>query len=181
MVWCALFGQRRSEVRKVIFATLGLFLSMLFLTSGVFAAEKFAFVDLSRLFSEYGKTKEYDKSLTEKQAAYRSEIDKKTNEVKQYQDKLNLLSDKEKETKKTEFETKVKTLQDFERQKLTDLRKEQDDRMKEIFKDIEEAVKQYAEKEGYSLVFNDRVFVYQTKSMDITDKVMDILNKNYKK
>jgi len=168
-------------VKKVIFAYMALFLCTLFLTGRVFAADKFAYVDLSRLFSEYGKTKDYDKSLNEKQNAYRAEIDKKTNEVKQYQDKLNLLSDKEKEAKKADFETKVKALQDFERQKLTDLRKEQDDRMKEIFKDIEESVKQYAEKEGYTLVFNDRVFVYQTKNMDITDKVMLILNKNYKK
>lgn len=168
-------------MRKVIYASMALFLCVLFLTGGVFAAEKFAYVDLSRLFSEYGKTKEYDKTLSDKQNAYRGEIDKKTNEVKQFQEKINLLSDKEKESKRAEFETKVKGLQDFERQKLTDLRKEQDERMKEVFKDIEEAVKQYAEKEGYTLVFNDRVFVYQTKNMDITDKVMVILNKNYKK
>lgn len=168
-------------MRKVINASMVLFLCGLFFTGSVFAAEKFAYVDLSRLFSEYGKTKEYDKVLNDKQNTFRSEIDKKTNEVKQFQDKVNLLSDKEKETKRPEFETKVKGLQDFERQKLTDLRKEQDERMKEVFKDIEEAVKQYAEKEGYTLVFNDRVFVYQTKNMDITDKVMVILNKNYKK
>lgn len=168
-------------MRKVTFAAMGLFLCTLFLTSGAFAAEKFAYVDLSRLFSEYGKTKEFDKVLNDKQNSYRSEIDKKTNEVKQYQDKLNLLSDKEKENKKGEFESKVKSLQDFERQKLTDLRKEQDERMKEIFKDIEDAVKEYAQKEGYTLVFNDRVFVYQSKNMDITDKVIVILNKNYKK
>jgi len=168
-------------MKRVIFASMVLFLCSLFLTGGVFAAEKFAYVDLSRLFSEYTKTKEYDKTLNGKQDAYRAEMDSKTNEVKQFQDKMNLLSDKEKEAKKAEFETKVKSLQDFERQKLTDLRKEQDERMKEIFKDIEEAVKQYAEKEGYALVFNDRVFVYQTKNMDITDKVMDILNKGYKK
>ncbi len=67
-------------------------------------------------------------------------------------------------------------MQDFERQKLTDLRKEQDERMKEIFKDIEDAVKLYAEKEGYTLVFNDRIFVYQTKSMEITDPIIAILN-----
>ena len=168
-------------MKRVIFASVVFLLCALFFTGGVFAAEKFAYVDLSRLFSEYGKTKDYDKALDEKQNAYRVEIDKRTNEVKQFQDKINLLSDKEKEAKKTEFETKVKALQDFERQKLTDLRKEQDESMKEIFKDIEEAVKQYAEKEGYTLVFNDRVFVYQTKNMDITDKVMNILNKSYKK
>ena len=168
-------------MKKVIFVSVVLLLGALFFTGGVLAADKFAYVDLSRLFSEYAKTKDYDKTLNEKQNAYRTEIDKKTNEVKQFQDKMNLLSDKEKEAKKAEFETKVKALQDFEREKMTDLRKEQDERMKEIFKDIEEAVKQYAEKEGYTLVFNDRVFVYQTKNMDITDKVMDILNKGYKK
>ena len=168
-------------MRKVILVSMALFMCTLFLVGGVSAAEKFAYVDLSRLFSEYGKTKEYDKALNEKQNVYRADIDKKTNEVKQFQDKLNLLSDKEKEAKKAEFETKVKALQDFERQKLTDLRKEQDEKMKEIFKDIEEAVKQYAQKEGYTLVFNDKVFVYQSKNMDITDKVMDILNKGYKK
>ncbi len=168
-------------MRKVIFASVVLLLGALFFTGGVLADDKFAYVDLSRLFSEYGKTKEYDKALNEKQSAYRAEIDKKTNEVKQFQDKMNLLSDKEKEEKKAELETKIKGLQDFERQKLTDLRKEQDERMKEIFKDIEEAVKQYAEKEGYTLVFNDRIFVYQAKNMDITDKAMDILNKGYKK
>ena len=168
-------------MKKVIFASMALFVCALFLTSPVFAAEKFAYVDLSRLFSEYGKTKDYDKTLSDKQNTYRIEIDKKTNEVKQFQERLNLLSDKEKETKKAEFEAKVKTLQDFERQKLTDLRKEQDDKMKEIFKDIEEAVKQYAQKEGYTLVFNDKVFVYQNKNMDITDNVMGILNKSYKK
>lgn len=158
-----------------------LFLCVLFFQGGALAADKFAYVDLSRLFSEYGKTKDYDKTLSEKQNAYRSDIDKKTNEVKQFQDKINLLSDKEKEAKREEFETRVKGLQEFERQKLTDLRKEQDERMKEIFKDIEDAVKQYAEKEGFTLVFNDRAFVYRTKSMDITNKVIDILNKGYKK
>ena len=168
-------------MKRVIFASVVLLLGALFFTGGVLAADKFAYVDLSRLFSEYGKTEDYDKTLNEKQNAYRTEIDKKTNEVKQFQDKMNLLSDKEKEAKKAELETKVKALQDFERQKLTDLRKEQDEKMKEVFKDIEEAVKQYAEKEGYTLVFNDRVFVYQTKNMDITDKALDILNKGYKK
>jgi Skp family chaperone for outer membrane proteins len=94
---------------------------------------------------------------------------------------MNLLSDKEKEAKKTELEDKVKNLQDFDRQKQTDLRKEQDEKMKEILKDIEGAVRQYSEKEGYALVLNDRVLVYQTKSMDISDKVIEILNKGSKK
>jgi Skp family chaperone for outer membrane proteins len=99
------------------------------------AADKFAYVDLSRTFSEYGKTKDYDKALTEKETSYNTERDKKINDIKQFQDKMNLLSDKEKEAKKAELETKVKDLQDFDRQKQTDLRKEQDERMKDLLKD----------------------------------------------
>jgi Skp family chaperone for outer membrane proteins len=145
------------------------------------AADKFAYIDLSRTFSEYGKTKDYDKVLTDKEGAYSGEREKKVNDIKQFQDKMNLLSDKEKETKKGDLENKIKTLQDYDRQKQTDLRKEQDEKMKEILKDIEEAVKQYSEKEGYTFVFNDRVLVYQNKSLDITDKIIEIINKGYKK
>ncbi len=146
-----------------------------------FAADKFAYVDLSRLFSEYGKTKDYDKVLTDKEGTYSGEREKKVNEIKLFQDKLNVLSDKEKDAKKGDLETKIKTLQDYDRQKQTDLRKEQDEKMKEILKNIEDAVKQYSEKEGYTFVFNDRVLVYQNKTLDITDKIVDILNKGYKK
>ena len=145
------------------------------------AADKLGYVDLSRIFSEYSKTKDYDKILEDKQRAYTTERDKKVADIKQLQDKLNLLSDKEKETKKGELENKVGDLQEFDRQKQTDLRKDQDEKMKDILKDIEEAVKQYAEKEGYTMVFNDRVLVYQSKNMDITDKVIEILNKGSRK
>lgn len=164
-------------MRKIVCAAM-----MVLLLAGVaYAAEKFAYVDLSRIFSEYGKTKDYDKGLGDKEGLYTAERDKKVSEVKQFQDKMNLLSEKEKEAKKADIETKVKTLQDFDRQKQADLRKEQDEKMKEILKDIEEATKKYSEKEGFTLVFNDRVLVYQNKSLDITDKILEILNKEYKK
>ena len=167
-------------MRKV-FVFWAIIFSLVIFFSSAQAADKFAYVDLSRIFSEYGKTKDYDKTLGDKEGLYTAERDKKVNEVKQFQDKMNLLSEKEKEAKKADIETKVKTLQDFDRQKQADLRKEQDERMKEILKDIEEAVKKYSEKEGFILVFNDRVLVYQDKTLDITDKILEILNKQYKK
>jgi Skp family chaperone for outer membrane proteins len=168
-------------VKRFSVLLLGVFFGLVVLTGKVLAADKLGYVDLSRAFSEYSKTKDYDKVLEEKQNAYTTERDKKVAEIKQLQDKLNLLSDKEKEAKKGDLEVKVTALQEFDRQKQTDLRKDQDEKMKDILKDIEEAVKNYSEKEGYTLVFNDRVLVYQNKSMDITDKVIEILNKGSKK
>jgi outer membrane protein len=158
-----------------------LIIGMALSTGAAYAADKFAYVDLTKIFSEYTKTKDYDKVLGDKQTAYESERDKRVAEVKGFQDKLNLLSDKEKDAKKGELETKIKDLQEFDRQKQADLRKEQDERMKELLKDINEAIKVYAEKEGYTMVFNDRVLVYQDKSLDITDKITAIVNKGSKK
>jgi outer membrane protein len=168
-------------VRRISVFLLGLFFGLSVLVATAAAEDKLGYVDLSRIFSEYAKTKDYDKILTDKENAYTAERDKKVTDIKQLQEKLNLLSDKEKEAKKTDLESKVKDLQEFDRQKQTDLRKEQDEKMKDILKDIEETVKRYAEKEGYSLVFNDRVLIYQNKNMDITDKIIDSLNKSSKK
>jgi outer membrane protein len=168
-------------MRRAIIGLAGLALILSISAGKAFAEEKFAYVDLSKIFSEYSKTKEYDKVLTDKENAYSAERDKKISELKQFQDKLNLLSDKEKEAKRSELENKIKSLQDYDRQKQTDLRKEQDEKMKEILKDIEEAVKQYSEKEGYTMVFNDRVLIYQAKNLDISDKIVDILSKGGKK
>lgn len=146
------------------------------------AAEKFAYVDVLRIASEYNKAKEYNKSIEGKATTYEAEIDKKAAEIKQLQEKMNLLSDKEKEAKKTEIETKFKGLQDFKRQKEIDLRKEDFENTKEVVQDIKTAIKQSAEKDGYTLVFDDRALVYQaSKDMDITDKVIGSLNKNYTK
>ncbi len=168
-------------MKKITVIFLAMIFGLTFFVRKAPAAEKFAYVDLSRIFSEYGKTKDYDKTLGDKEGLYTAERDKKVSEVKQFQDKMNLLSEKEKEAKKADIETKVKTLQDFDRQKQADLRKEQDEKMKEILKDIEESVKKYSEKQGFILVFNDRVLVYQDKTLDITDKIIEILNKDYKK
>ena len=159
----------------------GVILCVTVLVASAYAADKFAYVDLSKIFSEYGKTKDYDKVLEGKESVYETERNKKVEEVKQLQEKIELLSEKEKEAKTKDLQVKFKSLQEFDRQQQTDLRKEQDEKMREILKDIEGAVKQYSEKEGYTLVFNNRVLVYETKSMDISDKIIEILNKGYTK
>ena len=163
-------------MRKTAVVLGGLIIGLALFVGSAQAADKFAYIDLSRTFSEYSKTKGYDKTLSDKEKVYTDERDKKVADLKSFQDKLSLLNDKEREAKGAELQAKVKEFQDYDRQKQAVLRKEQDERMKEILKDIEEAVKKYSEKEGYTLVFNDRVLVYQTKSMDITSQIVAILN-----
>lgn len=164
------------EMRKTAVVLGGLIMGLVLCVGNAQAADKFGYIDLSRTFSEYNKTKGYDKTLSDKEKIYTEERDKKVADLKAFQDKLSLLNDKEREAKGAELGAKVKEFQEYDRQKQETLRKEQDLRMKEILKDIEVAVKKYSEKEGYTLVFNDRVLVYQTKSMEITNQIIAILN-----
>lgn len=146
-----------------------------------FAVEKLGYVSIERIGEAYLKAKDYMKTLEDKEASYTSEIDKKRNEVKLFQDKINLLSEKEKETKNSELEGKIKNLQEFVRQKQSDLRKEQVDKTIELSKDIKDTITKFAEKEGYTLIFDAAALAYQPKGMDITDKIIANLNKQYKK
>lgn len=164
-------------MKKFAVVLCGTFLSVFILTGLAQAADKFAYIDLSRTFSEYNKTKDYDKKLTDKENNYITERDKRLGEFNALKDKFALLSDKDKDAKKGELESKAKSLKDFVTNRETELRKDQEDKMKDILKDIQDAVKEYSEKSGITLVFNDRVLVYQTKAMDITNNVIEILNK----
>lgn len=157
---------------------LGVFIFCLALNS--FAADKLASVDINRIATEYKKAQDYNKKIEDKKNLYEKEIKKKNDETKQFQDKLALLSDKEKEGRRPELEKKIGELRDFVREKETDLRKEDFESSKEIAEDIKNAINRYASKEGYSVVFDDRALVYETKAMDISDKIIEDLNKNYK-
>lgn len=154
-----------------------LFLMNITAVTKVEAAKEFGSVDLSRLFDGYSKTQDYDGAFAEKQKAFEKEKDSRIAELKQLQDSLSLLNEKEKENQKSKIDQKTQILQDFDRQKQADLRKERDEKIKEILKDIEKAIREYAQKEGYTFIFNDRVLLYSAKEADLTDKILEILNK----
>ncbi|MCX5704612.1 MAG: OmpH family outer membrane protein [Candidatus Omnitrophica bacterium] len=168
-------------MRKVV-AVLALGIVSVFAFAGFAqAADKFAAVDLIRVASEYNKFKDYNKLLDDKAKAYEGDIDKKISEFKALQDKVSLLSDKEKETKRSELETKYKALEDFKNEKENELRKKDFDNRKEVAEDIRGVIKQFAEKDGFTFIFDDRMLAYQPKGVEITDKIIEILNKGYVK
>jgi Skp family chaperone for outer membrane proteins len=155
--------------------------SLFVLTGFALAADKFASVDLIRVASEYSKFKDYNKVLDDKAKSYESEIDKKINEFKGLQDKISLLSDKEKDSKRPELEAKYKALEDFKNEKENELRKKDFENRKEVAEDIRGTIKAFSEKEGYTFVFDDRMLAYQPKGVSITEKIIETLNKGYTK
>ncbi|MFC1658466.1 OmpH family outer membrane protein [Candidatus Omnitrophota bacterium] len=148
-----------------------------FTVVSAYAAEKIGVVELLKVFDEYSKTKEYDKVLEKKQEDYQKARDEKLDGVKKLQEKLSLLSEEERESRKSELEDQISKLQAFDRDQTQDLRKQRDDKVQEIFKDINKAIENYAKKQGFTLILDKRALVYESKSLDITAEILKILNK----
>ena len=145
------------------------------------AGEKIGYVDLARIFDEYQKTKEFDKSLESKGAQKQADRDKMVAEVKRLRDEAELLSAKAKEDKQAAIDEKIKILQDFDRNTRDSLRRERDTMVKDILKEIEAVIQDFGKSQGYSFIFNDRVLVYKSEGSDLTPQVVKALNDSYAK
>lgn len=143
--------------------------------------EKIGYVDLAKVFDDYQKTKDFDKTLESKGAGKQAERDKLVAEVKKLRDEAELLTGKAKEGKQVVIDEKIKTLQEFDRTTRDSLRKERDTMVRDILKEIETVIQDYGKKQGYTYIFNDRVLVFKTATGDMTAQVIKALNDSYKK
>jgi len=161
----------------VIFAV-GLFGGAVGSCEKVYAKEyKIGYVDLAKVFDEYKKTKESEKSLEEKGKAKEADRKKMVDELKKLKDEQALLSEKAKAEKQKTIDDKIKVLQDFDRSVRDELMKERNDRLAAIMKDIEGVVTIYAKEAGYDLIVNSRALLYGSEQYDLTKEVLSRLNK----
>ena len=150
-------------------------------TEAYAAGEKIGYVDLSKVFDDYLKTKEFDKSLEAKGAQKQVDRDRLVNEVKKLRDESELLSAKAKEDKQAQIDEKIKALQDFDRITRDAIRKERDGIVRDILKEIEIVIQNFGKSQGYSFIFNDRVLVFKSEGADLTGQVIKVLNDSYAK
>ncbi|MBI3252552.1 MAG: OmpH family outer membrane protein [Candidatus Omnitrophica bacterium] len=145
-----------------------------------FAQElKIGYVDLARVFDEYLKTKDFDKSLEAKGTAKQGDRDKMVSEIKKLRDEAELLSAKAKDEKQAVIDERIKSLQEFDRATRDALRKERDGIVRDILKEIETVIDGFGKSQGYSFIFNDRVLVYKSEGNDLTPQVIKVLNDSY--
>ena len=153
------------------------------LSCGTFAqaenGTKWAYMDLSKVFDNYEKTKEYDTALEAQHSGYEKERNAKIDKLKEAQNKLDLLKPEEKDKAQKDLEQMRSDLAQFDQQKRTDLQKQRDEKIREILLEIEKVVSDFAKKDKYDLILNDRVLVYGNPAMDISDQVLKLLNDSY--
>lgn len=141
---------------------------------------KIGYIDLSRAFDEYQKTKDFDKELEAKGDMKQQEREKLVQDIRKMREELELMNKKAREKKETDIESKIKSLQDFDQEAKTDLTKERDNMVRDILKEMSDVIKEYGEKNGYSIIVNDRVLLYGDSGMELTNEIIKILNDKYK-
>ena len=143
--------------------------------------DKIGYVDLAKVFDEYQKTKQFDKSLEAKGASKQTERDAMVAGIKKLRDEAELLSAKAKEDKQAAIDEKIKALQEYDRTTRDGLRRERDGMVRDILKEIEVVIQDFGKSQGYSYIFNDRVLVYKVEGSDLTNQVIKSLNDSYAK
>ncbi len=143
--------------------------------------DKYAFVDVAKVFDDFQKTKDNDRILQEEGKKKEQERDVIVHEIRQMKDELSLVTSEARAKKQESLELKVRELQEFDQKAKQDLGQKRAGIVKEIFKDIDDTVKRYGERKGMDLIFNEKVLLYHSPRQDATAEILIELNQAYAK
>jgi len=142
---------------------------------------KIAYVDLSKVFDGYQKTKEFDAVLQSEGEVFQRERDAMIQKIQDAQSKFNLMNDTQKAAMEKDIEKQKNDVVAYDKEKRAELAKKRDDKVREILAEIQKIVSDLAKREGYTYVLNDRVLIYGDPQSNVTDVVLKTLNDSYKK
>ena len=143
--------------------------------------ERFATVDIGKVFDEYEKTKKYDQEFQTEGRLKQEERDAIVHEVRRLRDEQALLSEDARSEKQATIDSKLKELENFDGDVRQTLGEKRNQAVREVFQDIENVLMQYGERKGYDIIFNDRALLYRNKQYDVTADVIKELGDRYKK
>lgn len=144
-------------------------------------AEQLGYVDVAVLFDEYEKTKQNDMELKKVGETKEQDREKIVKEIRALKDELVLLTDDAKTEKQDALDGKIRELQDFDTAAKRELGERRNKLVREIFKDIDEAVQRFGERKGLDMILNERALLYHNNKYDVTQEVLKELNSSYKK
>ncbi len=140
------------------------------------AGLKIGYVGLNRIFDQYPKTTEYDKILEQKSTQYKKDRNDLLGKIQDAERRLILLKEEDRAKLAEQIQRDKESLVEFDQKKQTELRKERDDKVREILLEIESVVQSYAKKEGFDIIISDRALIYGTEALDLTQKILEALN-----
>lgn len=137
---------------------------------------KMGYVDISRLFDEYERTKRSESLLEQKGKQKEEELERRLGDLKKLREGLELLSDEARDARAREIDKRADELRRLGAYSKRDLVKERDQTAQEILREIRQVVQEYAKANGFALLLDRQALLYGQDVYDVTDKVLQELN-----
>jgi outer membrane protein len=149
-------------------------------------AERIAYVDSNKLINGYQGMIDARQVYQKKASVWQANVDTLAKEVQlkiaNYEKESLRMSQKEKDLSRELIRTKQKQLEDYQ-QALNGQAQQEDAKMTtEVVSQMNTFIKQYGEAHGYTIILAtaDGNIVYAQEAINITDEVLEGLNKQYK-
>jgi outer membrane protein len=160
----------------------GALLALMFVFNGQAQALKIGVIDETILQEKYEPLNEALKALDARVSSELDEVkvrqDKLIREIKDFDRKRDLMTDKEMiKEKEIELAKESKMVQRYKKQTITVLREERVQTLTPFLSQIKKAVEAVAKREKYDIIFKRYELAYFSPSVDITQKVLDYLDK----
>ena len=138
---------------------------------------KIGHVDLRRAFYEYEKTQSLEAELTELTEESNEKRNAMIEEITALRDQAEMLEGQKKAEKEQELDAKLTQLQEYDRNTRQELLNKKNEMFRKVIDDIQSIVQEMGEKENYDYVLDSRNIMYAPDKYDLTDKVLEQLNK----
>jgi outer membrane protein len=148
---------------------------------------KFAFVDMQKALNNCEAGKEAKKQITEEVDKIQKSFAGRQKELEKLKEDLekrgNVLSEPVRREKEKDYQTKLRDMQRLQRDYEEDLRRKDQEYTAKILNDLAAIARKLGEEGKYTVIFekNQPAFVYISNALDLTDEVLKIADKNYKK
>jgi Skp family chaperone for outer membrane proteins len=168
---------RISLKKTVVLSVVGLLVLAMSAPAALCKEMKIGYVDLRRAFYEYEKTQSLEDELT----ALTEESNEKRNamieEITILRDQAEMLEGQKKAEKEQELDTKLTQLQEYDRNTRQELLNKKNEMFRKVIDDIQSIVQDMGEEGDYDYVLDSRNIMYSPDKYDLTDKVLEELNK----
>jgi len=143
---------------------------------------KLGYVDMDRAFKNYFETEKASANLAEEYDRRQADIDLQKDKIKKLQEELRtkraILSSERKIELEDEITAELAQLRSSANEADIELRKLTNDQTRTIVEEIRKTVQRIGTSEGYTVIFDKSVVLYAAPAFDLTEKVLDELNKN---
>ena len=158
---------------------------LLIFTKNLYADNKIIYIDINKIISNSESGIYLNKELNKVNNKNITEFKNIEKELKAEEEKIlkqkNILKESEFNSKVSELREKVNSYNEFKNKKNGDLKKLRDNAAKKILDILNLILSEYSAKNSISLIIDKKNIIIGKSELDVTNQIMDLLNKKIKK